>query len=69
MDIKTQSRQQKITKTVAIGERVIYRAKEWKVAQQTGDQVVLYRERVDGSSAVERLTLQELERLLSEPRE
>lgn len=68
MDIETQGTQQK-TKTVTVGERVIYRAKEWKVAEQTEDQVVLYRERVDGSSEVERLTMQEIERLLPTPQE
>ncbi|MFQ6606476.1 MAG: hypothetical protein ACE5DP_02310 [Fidelibacterota bacterium] len=68
MDIETQGSQKK-TKTVTVGERVIYRAKEWKVAEQTEDQVVLYRERVDGSSEVERLTMQEIERLLPTPQE
>lgn len=68
MDIETQGTQKK-TKTVTVGERVIYRAKEWKVAEQTEDQVVLYRERVDGSSEVERLTMQEIERLLPTPQE
>jgi len=69
MDIETQSIKQKIAKTVAVGERVIYHAKEWKIAERVGDQVVLYREKVDGSSEVERLTTQEIEQLLSTPQE
>jgi hypothetical protein len=56
---------QEYGKNFSVGDRVNIDGKEWKIAEQVGQRVVLYRERIDGSSAVKRLTLQEIKQLLA----
>ncbi len=49
-----------------IGDVLVIEHREWRIAEEEGEKVILYREGIDGSSRIEELGEDELVRLLKE---
>jgi hypothetical protein len=47
-----------------VGDRVLYKEYDWKVADTQENYITLYRESIDGQSKIEKISIKELQEAL-----